>query len=285
MAGTFTHWAGNTQYFKIPVEAWRGLLDNPQNVLGLCQSVMCADCADRRELSAVYNMSVGGSTDREKDKNFRQQKQAGVAFLETLGTIRVCFSISREMFWQYIEDMRKGAVKEWDWLLLLWWLSLHTIDGRRKGANAIKNTSNGDVFRRAAGFSTWAEYKAYNWQGDEAILKYIAKPARYAERLRTDLMAKYDTFHAYSEKGRRGWCFILAKIDRQQAIIKMAAHMGARGGTKQQFKRELAEMKARARAMRDGVEAAEVVEAENEGCTPQRGTGAGEWAQLLSGSG
>lgn len=284
MAGTFTHTAAHTQYYKLPVEAWRGLLDAPQKVLRLCRAVMCADCENKDILSEVYGWHFTG-TAKEQNAGFNQMRKEGAAFLETLGTIRVCFSISRETFWQYVEDNRKGVVKEWDWLLLLWWLSLHTIDGRRKGANAVKNTSNGDVFRRAAGFSTWAEYKAYNWQGDEAILKYIAKPARYAERLRTDLMAKYDTFHAYSEKGRRGWCFILAKIDRQQAIIKMAAHMGARGGTKQQFKRELAEMKARARAMRDGVEAAEVVEAESEGGTPQRGAGVDEWAQLLSGSG
>lgn len=256
MAGTFTHKAGNTQYYKLPVEAWRGLLDNAANVLRLCQSVMCADCENKEELSAVYGWGFNG-TNGEQNAMFSQMKKEGAVFLGCLITTRVCFSISKETFWQYVSDGRKGAIKEWDWLLLLWWMALHTIDGRRKGATAVHNANNADVFRRAAGFSSWADFKAYSWQGNEAILRYIAKPARYAERLRTDLMAKYDTFHAYSTKGRRGWCFMLAKIDRQQAFDMMAAHMARRGGTKQQFRNELAAMRAKARAKAGGQDVGE----------------------------
>lgn len=247
MAGRFTHIVGKTQYYKLPVEAWRGLLDNPGQTLRLCKSIMCADCENHNQLSDVYGWHFTASTQRENNKTFGQYKKEGAAFIEGLrGGVRVCFTIPRTAFWQYNEEQFGSGVKEWDWLLLLWWMALHTIDGNRKGM-AIKNTSNADIFRRAAGFATWADYKAYRWNGDETILKYIANPARYAVRLRDDLMQKYDTFHAYSEKGRRGWCFMIADVNRQRAFDLMAEHMAKRGGTKQQFKNELADMKARAR--------------------------------------
>lgn len=264
MTGTFTHWAGKPQYYRLPVEVWRGLLDNPGEVLRLCKALMCADCDNLQTLSEVYGWRFLGMT-KQNNASFRDMKMRGQAFLGTLGSVRVCFTISKEMFWQYNDSCKNGTLKEWDWLLLLWWMSLHTIDGKRKGANAIKDTTNIQVFRRAAGFSTTADYEAYRWNGDEAILKYIANPARYAVRLRNDLMAKYDTFHAYSEQGRRGWCFILAKVDRQQAINCMAEHMAKRG-TRKQFKQTIADMYAKARATRDGA-------AENQGGAPQREPG------------
>ena len=250
----FIHWdgAGRTKYYQFPVEVWQGLLDDPLAVFGRCCDIMCADCSTLNEIAEIYALHINGGIEVAKKK-----KERGQAYLEKIGAIRVKFSISVDVFWQYYDDYQKGALKEWDGLLLLWWMALHTIDGRRKGATAVHNANNADVFRRAAGFSTWADFKAYNWHGNEAILKYIAKPARYAERLRTDLMAKYATFHAYSTKGRRGWCFMLAKIDRQRAFDMMAAHMARRGGAKQQFRNELAAMREKARAKASGQDVGE----------------------------
>lgn len=252
MAGKFTHTAAHTQYYKLPVEAWRGLLDNPGQTLRLCKSIMCADCENHKQLSEVYGWHFTAVNQQENNKIFGQYKKEGEAFIEGLrGGVRVCFTIPRTAFWQYNDEQFGSGVKEWEWLLLLWWMALHTIDGRRRGATAVHNTTNGDVFRRAAGFSTWGDFKLFKWRGDEAMCKYIKDPsrmARYSARLRDDLMMKYDTFHAYSQKGKRGWCFMLSEIDRQRAFELMVAHMATRRTPKQQFKNDIADMKAKARA-------------------------------------
>ena len=278
MAGLYTHVVEGTQYYKLPVEAWRRLLDDPAEVLRLCKDIMTADCASRKELNDVYGWYYTGANATQAQRTFDAHKQQGAEFVERLGTAgnkgSVCFTITRKMFWQLNDEVVAKTVKERDLLLLLWWMALHTIDGKRKGAKAIHNTTNADVWRRVAGFSNWADCKAFRWNGDEVILKYMAKPARYAARLRDDLMQKYDTFHAYATKGRRGWCFMFADIPRQRAFDMMAAHMANRRSPKQQFKADLADMKARARAKAEGVEVieAEVVEAPQQaaGCMLER---------------
>lgn len=240
------------KYYRFPVEVWRGLLDNPQEVFDRCVCLMCADVDTLNELSAAYGCDITGSNAR---KLAAEHKAKGNAFLDKLGmagnTGSVYFTIKKDMFWEYRRESAAGNVKEWELLLLLWWMALHTIDGRRRGATAVHNTTNGDVFRRAAGFSTWGDFKLFKWRGDEAMCKYIADPsrmARYSARLRDDLMMKYDTFHAYSQKGKRGWCFMLSEIDRQRAFELMVAHMATRRTPKQQFKNDIADMKAKARA-------------------------------------
>jgi len=254
MAGRFVFNNDEIVYYHFPVETWRGLLDNPAEVFWRCKSLMCADVETTGQLSRTYGWGFTGDAGEQR-KTAKMWAKSGKEFLEGLGAAgnrgTVNFSIRKEVFWQYNDTIKAGTAREWDLLLLLWWMALHTIDGNRRVSAAVHNTTNGDVFRRAAGFSTWGDFKMYKWRGDEAMRKYIADPsrmARYSARLRDDLMMKYDTFHAYSQKGKRGWCFILSEIDRQRAFELMIAHMAARRTPKQQFKNDIADMKARARA-------------------------------------
>lgn len=222
----------NVAYYHLPIEAWRGLMDEPARVFTMCEGIMCADCTTTEEVEEVYGL-------RLTEEEYQKHKQKGHEFLDRNKLSRVCFSIQVEMYWQYKSDFKSGRMKEWDWLLMLCWMALHTIGG----GTTIKDTSNEYVFCRAAGFAKLSD-KQFN--GDERILRYMVNPARYAARMRDDLMLRYDTFHAYSQKGRRGWCYMLAGIDRQQAFDMLAQHMAERG-TKTQRKHELMRMMRTAR--------------------------------------
>ena len=236
MSGKYVYTHQNVRYYHLPIEAWRGLLDEPARVFNLCECIMCADCETNKELEEDY-----GFTCQNAD-SFKEQSRLGNCFLMGNKQSNVCFSISVEMYWQYKSDFLSDRIKEWDWLLLLWWMALHTVGGRTK----IVDTNNEYVFCRAAGFATKADFKNHPFNGDEKILRYIANPARYASRIREELMLKYDSFHSYSQKGVRGWSFMIAMINRQAAFDMLAEHMAERG-TKGQRKKELCQMMNAAR--------------------------------------
>ena len=230
MSGKYVYTHDNVSYYHLPIEAWQGLLDDPARVFELCEGIMIVDCKDNEELKAIYGFN-------ENAESFKKKKQLGLGFFERNRQSRVSFSIQVEMYCQYKSDFKSGRIKEWDWLLLLWWMALHTIGG----GVTIKDTNNEFVFLRAAGFASNQDYRNHEHKSNGKIMRYLGNPARYAARIREELMLKFDGFHAYSMKGRRGWCFMFAMMNRQDAFDMLARHMAERG-TKGQRKKELAQM-------------------------------------------
>ena len=267
-------------YYRWPVEAWRDTLDSPEEVVFRCLGMLVADTKNKAELREVYQLDYDqpGAILSEIG-SYELLHETGKEYLDEIkwngweGRVPG-FTMESQQFYECLCKARRFG--EYEWLVRLWWMALHTMGGKAR----IRHVNNNQVFCRAGGFSSWDDFNAYNWNGDEAILRYIVKDdtpdkvkmrqARLANEIRADLRERYQTFHDYSGQGVRGWYYMLSDIDRQAALDEMAeyaiAHSGSKTERRDAYRQMKADAVAKAKARRAG---AKVI---GDGAAPQPAT-------------
>lgn len=238
-------------YYQIPVQVFRGALLHPRQTF---EDVICIintdfeTCNERNRAAGMLGGVNGFETDKEK----------GSQMLEySIRNHNVKFSIKSSEYWKYNIAARNDELNKRDLLLWLCWLALHTIGGNSE----IRSTTNATMFLRAAGFINFKDWDDYNSQDETEIKRLYHLPDKTSRiishrkgatakdkskdrmkqpalRVRNELMNRYTNFHCYSRPAMRGWLYMFADMDRNEAMLKMAQYKNWQQDTRREQQNE-----------------------------------------------
>ena len=213
-------------YYIAPIELWRGFMEEPDKILNDVLAFQTAAYSTKEQAEEALGVSYGSweeTIKRGVELRGKKSKYCGL-----------CFDIPRILFWDYLKDTKT----EWDNLLLLALLAHKTIGGRH---GDIRSTNSEFMFARMAGYRKPAflpkpqmlksgEVKYGEGAKLHRYMKDKRTMSRYGAMLRLDLMNRFNNFHCYSQKGKRGYVFTFGSEHPRETYIKMMiATMGARG--------------------------------------------------------
>ena len=202
-------------YFSAPINLWRDFILEDSNSMDCLYDVQCWCIGDyetiedaQRNLRICYHKK---DVVESRCKELRGEYNSNIKF-----------SISRTLMWDYFDNITTKT--EYDKLLLLAYLSLKSLSKTDRPCIA----NNDVMFARMAGYDSFEEAE----ESEDEICKFFDTPKKkryYGEKLRLDLMTRFQHFHAYSTKGKRGFAFMISnKVSRITAMSKLASHMEKR---------------------------------------------------------
>lgn len=183
-------------YYNVPIELWRGFLDNPSDVLSNVTRYFAA-----KNYANVEEAETGmGMTFHNKEKSWKE----GVKLLQG-NYSGVLFSIAKNVYWNIYNEPKE----EYRLLLLLAYLAINSMSGHRE----INITSTKAMFCRMAGYVREQDIpRDRKGIPNIGIISKYMKNARsmnyHGEKIRLELMTMYKNLHFYSEKGKRGFAFM-----------------------------------------------------------------------------
>lgn len=203
------------KYYTFPIEILRCLMDEPEERLRdvLCHHSALLEGDSQAEFMVLYKLS-------------NKDLERGIELLNCGSNSGVNFSITARMFDRYYCNPDSKQNK--DWLLLLAYLSLKSLQGKYK----VVLCDSERMFIRMAGyvgksaFDEGGGLKAVGCIGE--YMQNERKAREWSKKLRIALMDAFNEFHTYSSPHKRGFAYMFSNQRRDRCLQQMAAFMEQR---------------------------------------------------------